>query len=126
MSQRLNFDYTDAGVKQLDDLKEKLGVGSRAEVMRYAQGLLNWAVQQAEDGNQVIAVNSGTGVMKELTVPPLDEIRRRVICECDPNRNALSKARPRFIRRDRAGRFHDVGGTIASNEKPDRRRKSVA
>jgi len=75
---RLNFDFTDKAIEQLDDLKKKLGAGSRAEVVRYAQGILNWAVQQAEQGNQVISVNSGAGTVKELLVPPLDEIRIRI------------------------------------------------
>lgn len=73
----LNFDFTDKAIEQLDDLKKKLGVGNRAEVVRYAQGILNWAVQQAEQGNQVISVNSGAGMVQELSVPPLDEIRNR-------------------------------------------------
>jgi hypothetical protein len=75
---RLNFDYTDKAIEQLDDLKKRLGVGSRAEVVRYAQGILNWAVQQAEQGNQLISVNSSSCTVKELSVPPLDEIRNRV------------------------------------------------
>lgn len=38
---RLNFDFTDKAIEQLDDLKKKLGVGSCADVVRYAQGILN-------------------------------------------------------------------------------------
>jgi len=76
---RLNFDFTDKAIKQLDNLKNKLGVTSRAEVVRYAQGILNWAVQQAEQGNQLVSVSSSTGTVKVLSVPPLDEIRNRVV-----------------------------------------------
>ncbi len=76
---RLNFDFTDKAIEQLDDLKEKLSVTSRAEAIRYAIGILNWATYQAEEGNYVIAVNSGSGTVKELSVPPLDEIRNRVV-----------------------------------------------
>ena len=96
---RLNFDYTTEGMKQLDDLKKKLGVGSRAEVVRYAQGILNWAVQQAEQGNQVISVNSGAGTVKELSVPPLEEIRSQAIV--------------RTTKRSRNS-MNDVAGTIAA------------
>ena len=74
---RINFDYTQEAAEQLDELKAKLNVGSRAEVIRYAQAVLNWAVQQAENGSQVVAVNSDSGFVRELTVPPLEDIRRR-------------------------------------------------
>ena len=83
---RINFDYTQDAVKQLDDLKVKLGVGSRAEVIRYAQAILNWSVQQAENGNQIVSINSGSGLVKELTVPQLDEIRARVKVKVFPKK----------------------------------------
>lgn len=77
--QRLNFDFTNEGMKQLNDLKKKLRVSCLAEVVRYAQGVLNWAVQQAEQGNQIISVNSSAGTVNELSVPPLEEIRAKAV-----------------------------------------------
>ena len=99
--QRLNFDYTNEGMKQLDDLKKKLGVGSRAEVVRYAQGILNWAVQQAEQGNQLISVNSSSGTVKELSVPPLEEIRSRALSASTPVKTLRDLIKPSRVTKNR-------------------------
>lgn len=110
---RLNFDYTTEGMKQLDDLKKKLGVGSRAEVVRYAQGILNWAVQQAEQGNQLISVNSSSGTVKELSVPPLEEIRSHAL------KHVQHAAMSHLVRggeaRKKKKSLAEVAGTIAAS-----------
>lgn len=41
---RLEFDFSAAGVAKLDELKKKLDAGSRAEVVRRALALFDYAV----------------------------------------------------------------------------------
>jgi len=52
---RLQFDFGHEAVKELDELKDELGVTSRVDVVKHALGLLQWAMQAGRDGWELIA-----------------------------------------------------------------------
>jgi hypothetical protein len=62
MKTRVQFDFTDASLEHLDDLKTKIGATSRAETVRRAMRLLQFAI----DGELYIKTPDGRTVKLEL------------------------------------------------------------
>ena len=51
---RVQFDFTDIAVRQLDELVEETGAASRAEVVRRALALYKDALDTQKDGGSVL------------------------------------------------------------------------
>ena len=51
---RLQFDFTSEAVDGLDEIKERLGAGSRAEVIRRALRLLDYATNDDNKGRTLV------------------------------------------------------------------------
>lgn len=73
---RVQFDMADEAVAYLDDIKEKTGATSRAEVLRNSIAALQWLVEKAEDGFTIVAAKEGEKVAKELSMPILQDAAR--------------------------------------------------
>ncbi len=56
---RVQFDFTDAALQELDSLKASVGVKTRAEVIRYALRLMQWLIQQMAQGGRILVERNG-------------------------------------------------------------------
>jgi hypothetical protein len=56
---RVQFDFTDAALEELDGLKEAVGVRTRAEVIRYSLRLMQWVIQQMAQGGRILVERNG-------------------------------------------------------------------
>jgi Arc/MetJ-type ribon-helix-helix transcriptional regulator len=65
---RLQFDFTDEALGELDDLKGATGATNRAEVIRQALRLLQWTVEQTQDQNATVLVEKN-GRQREVMFP---------------------------------------------------------
>jgi metal-responsive CopG/Arc/MetJ family transcriptional regulator len=65
---RLQFDFTDEALSELDELKGVTGATNRAEVIRQALRLLQWTVEQTKDQNATVLVEKN-GRQREVIFP---------------------------------------------------------
>lgn len=56
---RVQFDFTDTALQELDGLKQSLGVKTRAEVIRYSLRLMQWLIQQITQGGRILVERNG-------------------------------------------------------------------
>ena len=65
---RLQFDFTEDALSELDELKGATGATNRAEVIRQALRLLQWTVEQTKDENATVLVEKN-GRQREVIFP---------------------------------------------------------
>jgi metal-responsive CopG/Arc/MetJ family transcriptional regulator len=65
---RLQFDFSDESLGQLDELKGATGAPSRAEVIRQALRLLQWTIEQTQDEKATVLVEKN-GRQREVIFP---------------------------------------------------------
>lgn len=51
---RIQFEFSEDAVKELDALKSRLNVKYRGDVLNHALGVLKWLIKQMEQGNKVL------------------------------------------------------------------------
>jgi DNA primase len=51
---RVQFDFTESALQELDNLQAAVGVKTRAEVIRYALRVLQWLIQELRSGGKII------------------------------------------------------------------------
>lgn len=56
---RVQFDFTEEALRTLDGLKEKLGLSSRADVIRYGLRILGWTLDQLESDGKILVEKNG-------------------------------------------------------------------
>lgn len=64
---RVQLDFTQAAVKELDELKHLMGASSRAEVIRHALRWMYWTVRQLNAGSRLLMDEAGE--QKEVVLP---------------------------------------------------------
>jgi metal-responsive CopG/Arc/MetJ family transcriptional regulator len=65
---RLQFDFTDEALNELDELKGATGATNRAEVIRQSLRLLQWTIEQTRDENATVLVEKN-GRQREVIFP---------------------------------------------------------
>jgi metal-responsive CopG/Arc/MetJ family transcriptional regulator len=65
---RLQFDFTDEALGELDELKRATGAANRAEVIRQSLRLLQWTIEQTRDENATVLVEKN-GRQREVIFP---------------------------------------------------------
>jgi metal-responsive CopG/Arc/MetJ family transcriptional regulator len=65
---RLQFDFSDESLGQLDELKGATGATTRAEVIRQALRLLQWTIEQTQDEKATVLVEKN-GKQREVIFP---------------------------------------------------------
>jgi hypothetical protein len=73
--QRLQFDFSEAAVAELERLKGKIGASSRAEVIRHALGVLKWIVDEQLQGHEIRAVHENKGEEIRTIIKPVFPFR---------------------------------------------------
>jgi metal-responsive CopG/Arc/MetJ family transcriptional regulator len=71
---RLQFDFTDEALGELDELKSLTGANNRAEVIRQSLRLLQWTVEEVKrkDGTLLVERN---GKQREVILPFLSSVK---------------------------------------------------
>jgi len=67
---RLQFDFSDESLSQLDELKGATGATNRAEVIRQALRLLQWTIEQTQDEKATVLFEKN-GRQREVIFPYL-------------------------------------------------------
>ena len=67
---RLQFDFTEDALNELDELKGATGATNRAEVIRQSLRLLQWTIEQIRDENATVLVEKN-GRQREVIFPYL-------------------------------------------------------
>ena len=65
---RLQFDFTDEALGELDELKGATGATNRAEVIRQSLRLLQWTIEQTRDQDATVLVEKN-GRQREVVFP---------------------------------------------------------
>lgn len=65
---RLQFDFTEDALNELDELKGATGATNRAEVIRQSLRLLQWTIEQTRDENATVLVEKN-GRQREVIFP---------------------------------------------------------
>jgi metal-responsive CopG/Arc/MetJ family transcriptional regulator len=71
---RLQFDFTDGALQELDELKSATGASNRAEVIRRALQMLQWTVEQVRDEKATVIVEKN-GRQREVIFPFLSSAK---------------------------------------------------
>jgi metal-responsive CopG/Arc/MetJ family transcriptional regulator len=71
---RLQFDFTEDALSELDELKSATGAPNRAEVIRQALRLLQWTIEQTQDEKATVLVEKN-GRQREVIFPYLSNRR---------------------------------------------------
>jgi metal-responsive CopG/Arc/MetJ family transcriptional regulator len=71
---RLQFDFSDESLGQLDELKCATGATTRAEVIRQALRLLQWTIEQTQDEKATVLVEKN-GTQREVIFPFLSSAK---------------------------------------------------
>ncbi len=65
---RVQLDFSEKTLRELDELQSKLNAASRAEVIRNALGILRWATRHLMEGNKIL-VERSDGKQTEVDFP---------------------------------------------------------
>lgn len=71
---RLQFDFTDEALGELDELKSATGAQNRAEVIRRALQMLQWTIEQVQDEHATVIVEKN-GRQREVIFPFLSSAK---------------------------------------------------
>ena len=71
---RLQFDFSDESLGELDALKEATGASNRAEVIRRALQMLQWTIEQVRDEDATVIVEKN-GRQREVIFPFLSSAK---------------------------------------------------
>lgn len=74
---RIQFDLSDEKVREIEELMEESGISTKKQYVEYAFTLLGWALEQARRGRLVASVDEETDRYRELSMPPLENLRGR-------------------------------------------------
>jgi len=72
---RLQFDFSEEGLQQLDKLKDSAGLTTRAELIRQALRLLQWTLTETQDNNASILLEKD-GKLREVVFPFMSTARK--------------------------------------------------
>lgn len=74
---RLNFEFSDDRVAELKELQSETGAESMKDLVNNAFTLLEWAVKETRDGNEIAAVNEADETYRVLVLPMLQRVARK-------------------------------------------------
>ena len=76
---RVQIDLPVDRVREIDELMKLSGIGTRKLYIEYSLAVMKWALAQSRDNRAVVSFNETTNSYKELSMPPLDNIRQSII-----------------------------------------------
>lgn len=73
-SKRIQFDIPEDKLAELDELKDRLGIKTRAALLNDAITLFKWAINERQTGNIIAAVNEKEDTYKEIQMASFPKI----------------------------------------------------
>ena len=74
---RLNFEFPDERIVDLKELQAETGTESMKDLVNNAFSLLEWAVKETKDGNEIAAVNEEDETYRVLVLPLLQRVAKK-------------------------------------------------
>lgn len=65
---RLQFDFTDEGLRELDELQKAAGLPTRAELIRHALRLFQWTIDETTKKGATLLLEKD-GKLREVVFP---------------------------------------------------------
>jgi len=72
---RLQFEFAEDKVKDLDALAKRLGFSTRVQLFNSALSLFEWAVREREAGHIIASIDEEKQTYKEIDMPGLPVVR---------------------------------------------------
>jgi hypothetical protein len=73
---RMQFDFPEDRVKELEAMMQKCNVGTRKELINNALTILEWAIEETEQGNDVVAIDREEKQFFALRMPILNSVKK--------------------------------------------------
>jgi metal-responsive CopG/Arc/MetJ family transcriptional regulator len=80
---RLQFDFSEEALRQLDELKDTAGVATRADLIRHALRWLQWTLTETQKNKATLLVEKN-GQVREVVLPFLTGSETRPYEEPEP------------------------------------------
>jgi hypothetical protein len=93
---RVQFDFTSEAFDELERLKVSVGASSRAEVVRYALRILQWATDEVHRGGEILVRRGGE--TERVVFPFLTSANREINARAQAQAQA-AQASPALTRR---------------------------
>jgi len=77
MTMRLNFEFSDDRVTELKGLVDETDAENMKDLVNNALSLLEWAVKETKDGNEIAAVNQADETYRVLVLPMLQRVAKK-------------------------------------------------
>jgi hypothetical protein len=74
---RIQFDLSEDKLREVEEAMELAGITTKRQYLDYAFTVMKWALLQAQNGRTIAALDEKTGNYRELSMPPLDTVKRR-------------------------------------------------
>jgi len=74
---RLNFEFPEERIDELKQLQTETGTESMKDLVNNAFTILEWAVKETEDGNEIAAVNDSDETYRVLVIPLLQRVAKK-------------------------------------------------
>lgn len=74
---RVNFELPEPRIAELKALQAETEAESMKELLNTALTVLEWAVSEIKDGNEIAAVNEDQNVYRVLITPLLQRVKKR-------------------------------------------------
>jgi hypothetical protein len=74
---RLNFEFSEERINDLRALQTETDSDSMKELFNNALTMLEWAVREVKNGNEIAAVNDAQRVYRVLITPLLERVARK-------------------------------------------------
>jgi hypothetical protein len=69
---RLNFEFSEDRIKDLRELQAETNTDSMKELFNNALTMLEWAIKEVKNGNEIAAVNEDDKVYRVFVTPLLE------------------------------------------------------
>jgi hypothetical protein len=73
---RLNFEFSEARVKDLRTLQETVGGVDMKTLINNALSVFEWCVEESKAGNEIAAVNESNKTYRVLVTPLLNTLKK--------------------------------------------------
>jgi hypothetical protein len=77
VNMRLNFEFPEERIDELKQLQTETGTESMKDLVNNAFTILEWAVKETEDGNEIAAVNDSDETYRVLVIPLLQRVAKK-------------------------------------------------
>lgn len=73
---RIQIELTDEEYEHIENLMEKCGFTKKKDYFNTALSLLEWALDEVAEGNQVVSYNEDSHRIREVLLPAFSKIRK--------------------------------------------------